>query len=428
MNRSEYINSVRGQKNLKTRRDYNRTLFQFETEKLKTKESSRESDKIYFQQCVIENLSKFSKRAYRTNVIAEIQFSLDQENPPLIHSLPKNYLDLLIKPASKTVRRKNLLLKDDRLVKVLIVGYHLQTSKSANGKSSAYFKMDTMRAFIDDLNLVRKIQHGNFTDSSESFDFEREHRRSHEVDNSLDDLSDWMRDRDHLVKVMGEEAFELHRTQIVRDVQSSILMTNRLSVWQIVELLSPLVVETRISSNLLKWKVPEIDFRKLILSSPANIYLKSIPLKPGETAVYKLAIQSILDEFRTKYPILFPLRVQLSVTIFYCPPAVGGIDLDNLARIVIPLINDAFMPPSTFLRSISMDNNNPYLTLIADDLQRLKKLPKACVSNYQIIELPRRSADAKEGFVRLLLEDGYNYDSIWRRIDHYIEEWMKTIE
>jgi hypothetical protein len=188
------------------------------------------------------------------------------------------------------------------------------------------------------------------------------------------------------------------------------------------------VGESQVDSDHLAWRIPEIDFRKLILSSPANIYLKSIPLKPGDTAAYKLAIQAILDEFRTKYPILFPLRVQLSVTLFYCPPAVGGIDLDNLARIVIPVINEAFMPPSTFLRSISMDNNNPYLTLIAEDLQRLKKLPKASVSNYQIIELPRRSADPKEGFVRLLLEDGYNYDSIWRRIDQYIAEWMKTVE
>lgn len=420
LNRSYYINTVDGQINLRLRRNLKRILFRFETTKFKTKNSIKTTEKEYFQECVIEVLNNSKKRAFKSDVITEINFFLNQDNPPLIHSLPKNYIDLLIQPITKRTKRKRLLLDDDRQIKILIVGYNLSSSKSrTQNNGHSYFKLGTYKDFIEDLRLIERIRKNNFIDSSNySNEIDSDDERYHDVD--TDSLTDWEHNKERLVELMGTEAYELHRDTIVRDIQKKFLHENNLKIWQLIELLRPLIYPDNSTDDFYK-----ISFKNLILSDPVTIDLKSIPTQSGETEIYRDTIQSILDIFRKKFKILFPLKTQLSVTIFYCPPYNAGIDLDNLARKIIPLINDTFQPPSTFLKSINPDN--PYLRLITDDIERLKKIPKSCVTNYQIIEMPRSNSDKGEGFVRLLLEDGTNYDSIWRRIDRHIDRWAQNI-
>lgn len=97
MNRGDYILTQEGQNNLLLRRRLKRLYFRIKQEP-KSKNSIDEEEKKYFQQQVVQTLHDFQRRAYRSTVIMEIDFYCNQYNPPAIHTLAKNYLDLLKAP------------------------------------------------------------------------------------------------------------------------------------------------------------------------------------------------------------------------------------------------------------------------------------------------------------------------------------------
>ena len=61
----------------------------------------------------------------------EIYFYCNRNNPPAIHTLTKNYLDLLSIPHPNfNIKRRRLLYEDDKLIKILIVNYMLDLDSS----------------------------------------------------------------------------------------------------------------------------------------------------------------------------------------------------------------------------------------------------------------------------------------------------------
>jgi hypothetical protein len=55
----------------------------------------------------------------------EIDYFTTQKIPPSLHTLSKNYLDLLHKPMPHIDSYKGLLFNDDRQIKILILNYHI---------------------------------------------------------------------------------------------------------------------------------------------------------------------------------------------------------------------------------------------------------------------------------------------------------------
>jgi len=69
-----------------------------------------------------------------------------------------------------------------------------------------------------------------------------------------------------------------------------------------------------------------------------------------------------------------------------------------------------------------------------------ERMPKHSITHYQVIQLPRLSGDSEHGFVRLILESGEGFETLWRKlirwrtggeesnkvIDLHIGESMKT--
>src|SRR5699024_4739552 len=93
----------------------------------KSKKGINEKDKQLFQYHVYNQMVESNRRAFRSPVIMKIDFYSTINNPPHIHTLTKNYLDLLSTPLEqKKIKRKNLLFKDDRQVEVLIVNHHIE--------------------------------------------------------------------------------------------------------------------------------------------------------------------------------------------------------------------------------------------------------------------------------------------------------------
>ena len=121
----DYILTQEGQKNLLFRRRLKRLYFQIKHDP-KSKNHIDEEEKKCFQQQIVQTLQDFKRRAYRSPVIMKIDFFCNRNNPPAIHTLAKNYLDLLSIPIPDSyTKRKRLLYKDDRLIKILIINYQL---------------------------------------------------------------------------------------------------------------------------------------------------------------------------------------------------------------------------------------------------------------------------------------------------------------
>ena len=90
----------------------------------------------------------------------------------------------------------------------------------------------------------------------------------------------------------------------------------------------------------------------------------------------------------------------MGVIVLYVPPRIQSIDLDNLARYVVPFVNEIVQPPTSFTGK------------------------KVSIRRYQFIELPRLDSDADSGYVRLIFDNPF-LGNIWSKVENVIEKWAK---
>ncbi len=439
MRRLEYFNTQKGQIYLRRQRQMSRLYFLHIDQEPKSKNSISTSETIYFQNEILKVLNQRTRRAYRSPVIVEIDFYSNQDNPPSIYTLAKNYLDLLEDPIPQSkITRKKLLYKDDRLIKILIVNYHLGMPSLRSGIS---IRIDALSNFRSDLELVDRIKKNDFEKDNDNFRSSSRgfsHFNMNEFDDDEDDYFDnpitqlrqLERNRTSNIKVFGRETYEIQRDYLIKEVQKRYLKISELKIDQLLMLFSAFLNKREYYrfSNLF------VDLNKrnrhLIIPPPFTIDLTHAPSQKGEKSIFKSGVKKTLNSFKNKYPILFPLRNQISVTVLHVPPRNQSIDLDNLARYIIPFVNSVIMPPSTFLNTIDItrmkdcDIKKRFL----QDMKKIPKIPKYSITNYQFIELPRFDGDPNEGYVLLIFEDGFVHGSLWRKIDDIIEKWEDYIE
>jgi hypothetical protein len=159
----------------------------------------------------------------------------------------------------------------------------------------------------------------------------------------------------------------------------------------------------------------------LISVSTNIIELGGAPYKKGDTRIFKSNLEEKLNVFKSKYKVLFPLLQPISVTVFYTPPIQNVLDLDNLARYIVPLLTEIFKPPASF--QISYDSK--YLNdTLKKEVSFLQKIPKNGIANYQLIHCPRTKDTPDEGIINFYITDGmFSNNNNWRTIDNFIDKW-----
>jgi hypothetical protein len=104
------------------------------------------------------------RRAYTVPVAVQLDFAVTQNDPPAIHTLAKNYLDVLQKvEPSEAISRRMLLLKDDRQVQFLVCNYHL---RPRNAEPGVQIRVASMANLAADLELYGHVQRGGFANTS----------------------------------------------------------------------------------------------------------------------------------------------------------------------------------------------------------------------------------------------------------------------
>jgi hypothetical protein len=125
----------------------------------------------------------------------------------------------------------------------------------------------------------------------------------------------------------------------------------------------------------------------MLLSGPITLPLPELPRPGGAGRTFTADIQGAVKEIVARLPVFAPMHVPLKVVLLVVTPRQGK-DLDNLALVVLPVVQRLLNPPA--------------------------------ITSYEVIELARAPGDPPEGHLRLALGDGLCPDSRWGRATDYV--------
>jgi hypothetical protein len=130
-----------------------------------------------------------------------------------------------------------------------------------------------------------------------------------------------------------------------------------------------------------------------------------------------------MRRFLSEHKVLEPLHLPVILQVIYKPPLVSWEfykDLDNIMRWILPIFNEIFKAPPTYLSKLDP-------AIVPDE--RLKKmicaLPKNVpysVAGYEIMEIPRKEGDEPQGFITIGITGGLTYQNLWNRVEDIIKE------
>jgi len=426
MIRTEYLETIEGQYHERLKRK-TKTIYLKIDHEPKSKRSISREEKSYFRSEVKRQLRKQNRRPHRGDIILEIDYFTTQDNPPALHTLSKNYLDLLHKSIPDLDNYAGLLFRDDSQIKILISNYHLNDF----GKETPHIRITSysLTNFYKDVELAERILSNKFsdTDSFRHSRFEDELRYEELEDNRnvYNDLRDLRENKDYYVGKFGESFFDLQEHFYVREIQERYLKINDFNIRYLVS-----IFQSKFSFN--KKYSEDARFQNLWDSSRNLIFLASdflelgkAPAQEGDTVIFKDNLQKGLKEFKNKHKILFPLLQPISLLITFLPPRRNVVDLDNLARYIVPFVNEIFNPPA----SLSLTYDRRYLNnLLKQEVKLMQKFPPNSISSYQLIHIPRKDNDPVNGEIKFVITNGLNiFRNVWNIVDETIEKWERIV-
>lgn len=422
MRSSDYIETREGQIHEKLKRSLD-ILYLSVNQEPKSKNSITNQEKKDFRKSIKKQLSEQKKRAFRGDIILEIDFQTTRDNPPAIQTLVKNYLDLLHKTLPEIDSYKEILFKDDSQIKILLANYHLD--ELGKGKPEIRIKAYRYTHFIKDVELADRIRNNDFKEdyfssfrSSYYWDDDDEMRNRFNED-YFDDLKELEEGKDWYDSNFGPEYYQMQKHYLTRQIQEQFLKQGNLSINDLISLFQDSFAKNKKYSdddafqNI--WKIAS----NLISVSFSWVELGGAPVKKGDKKVFKTRLENKLDEFQKKFKILFPLLHPIRLTVFYTPPKCNFLDLDNLARYIILLVTDRIKPPATFRLSYDTKFLNQALKR---ESRLVQKFPQNGIGSYQLIYRPRKEETPEDGEIVFFISDGlYFGDNIWWKIDKYID-------
>ena len=297
--RKDWLSTPAGERARRRKRQLRQVLARVHQEP-KSKNSITTQEKRDFRRGLAEALGK--RRGFRASVALELNLAAIADNPPAIHTVAKNYIDLTYGVPIGQGR----LMNDDRQIRYLSVRYTLKLLPTPSVFIRAY-PMSSMHA---DVRLMRRVR------SASDFD-------DHEWDNPHEQLRNWERSRSRTLADYGEDLYEAHRRFLLRLTQQDWLArTERLLHLILLDVLAPDPMPDSIELGGVSLPSPDFaDIQKNFLFSP-RISLNLAPLarRSGDGAVFRQAVESALQSMRDKNPHLFPLHWQLGVVILLVPP------------------------------------------------------------------------------------------------------------
>lgn len=419
MNRSEYINTRRGQSREYFKRYSDRVLITINQEP-KSKNGINKEEKFEFRNLVHKQLNKLKRRAFRKDILLQIDFYTTEHNPPSVQNLVKNYLDLLHKKMPEIDDKKCILFKDDDQVKLLIANIYL----NENGINEPKIQIKGYRYnhFLKDLELVERIK-GNSFEPDEFYDDIFKKPELYESYKNATLFEDWQVEIDSStsIKKYGIDLSKLIEEFKIRRIQQLRLKENNLMLDEVVHLIDSKKDKTEVESKV-KFELIDKILKKLIFISKDSIEIGESPTLKGQKKIFKDRMEKLLKHFRENNPDLVPLYAPLGIIVLFLPPKNNMLDLDNLAKYIIPITTDIFNPPTIINKlkyKLKLENK-----FLEEEIELSQKIPKHGIMRYQIIKIDREKDSPENGSINLILTDGMLMsNNVWWKVDKYIYDW-----
>lgn len=208
---------------------------------------------------------------------------------------------------------------------------------------------------------------------------------------------------------------------LTRQIQEQFLKQTDLDIRSLISLFQPYLPKNRKHSNSKNFQSIWHSSRNLIFFSPTYLHFGNPPQQKGEKNDFKNNLKKELMEFREKFKILFPLLHPISVIVTFIPPLKKVVDLDNLAKYIVPFVNEIFAPPTI----MQLTYKDLYLTdWMQNEIEIVQRFPPHSIASYQLIQIPRLDTDSENGKIGFLITDGfYHLNNIWRIVDGIIHKW-----
>jgi len=389
LNRYDYLQSKEGQITRHLWRNRKGRFYLKLDLEPKSKNAMSRNDKAVLQMALLEKMKITRKRSYRSKIAMELSLQTSSANPPQIHTIVKNLLDLFSIPMCEICsRRRRLLYCDDSQIAYLGVRYFKKSEKG-----SIFLKTAPFADFLADLRLV---------DSQDIEDEDEETLSKSRLDSpDVDDYYWLKKNRSGIIKRLGQEAYNGLLKADRMAFQQHILNLPRLRLHDLTSLYKSLINKRFLCPESRRLKSDFIDgiYQQIsdqIYNHPIRLKLPHVPLRSGDTINFKMSIRKALLEYKNKFSVLGQLIIPSFLEVIYQPPSSykGFVkDLDNIVSIVIPIFYDELKPP-------------------------------IMIEGYEIFELPRDSETPKDGFVVLGITSAWDsIKSLWGRIDSAIEKW-----
>ncbi|WP_188186914.1 hypothetical protein [Nonomuraea sp. SYSU D8015] len=378
---------------------------------------------VTFQRQVLDRMAALRRRPFTGPVALDLAFHTARRNPPAIYQLAKHVLDLLGATDPATQRgRRSVLYRDDRQVKFLYVGLRQTWSPDAAHDASAGWTGIVARPVRDvtaDLRLAHLLCSNDWPtqeDDASPFwspDLPDDVDRDRERPSGDPALWSWAEQFSVYFDRMRRQTSVLARTDAV-------LLTGLCSYLDNLADSSPRRPgQWREAFEAVLHDSYRMS-RHLLLSNPLTAPLPGLPRSAGDASTFVHGLREQLEDFRHRRPLFTSLVVPVTVTFLVIPPEQGK-DLDNIARVALPIVHDVFRPhiePHLLSPQPCDEDAEPWRV---EALRRLRSLNANSVAAYQVIELPRTPQDPPEGVLRLAL-GADSHGSWWDRAAAYVDK------
>jgi hypothetical protein len=434
VDRGKYRQTRRGQASAMLKRRLRRFGFMIDQEP--QSKNIRPVDAVAFQKALLAQLVASEQSAYTGPVFLQMEFFTKSKTPPAIYKLPKNYLDLMETPRDDSgIDRQNLLYRNDRQVKSLVVRYHLDGPFE---HPQIWVRAEPFRHFMADVELVERVGRDDFADDgyswrgsgSEEFREGPFHSDDSWDDDDFDRLVEFEREKESWLRVMSNDAYEAQRHMMRMTVQRDHLRRTDRSICRgVLATFQDLPRTKDLPHEDMMTRLAALT-RNMTLGEPFALELHHAPHRKGDSEAFDKALRTALNDFKTKHPFLFPLSSLLSVTILMVPPEGGGKDLDNLVRLILPALHEIWAPPSHIVHALKTKTlkDQKLLAFWESERAALPKEPKHSITEYRVFEIPRFPDDPKDGLVRLAVGEGMTPVRFREEIEDFLNRWRDVVE
>lgn len=410
----------------------NTILFKYESSRLLTKERSprgsaarrRVEETIKFQNLLHTHLVRSHKRAFTGHVAMNIEIEVNQRNAPQIQNIPKFYIDLIYTVAEYLdIKRKYLILKDDDQIKYLSVQYRPSRTQT----SSITFSVRPYNLFIKQIELLEECRYK--VGESDSWDEDERYME----DDSWEDLHEHLRNRSELIQIWGFDRYEFERFSLLRRAQTSYYNNQRLKNHNLCSLFSK---RSKFQQDLFSGDPKFAELISMIdettIEAHTQLTIEGLPLRKDDGDIFRANIDSKIEKFLQSNKILLPTLIPISVTIVFSPPRHYNKDLDNLARIVLPILFNKFGPPTTITNSLQ-DIELKFFRAIQEQRNRTRaqsdvEFPLKGLSAYRIITVDPTPSDLPGGYIKLSIHNAQTYQELITYVDRNLFECESKIE